>query len=101
MTAPARHPAGAPDLGGRGEDGALGAEDREGELGARELGHRQDAVERLGLYYELYLYNAISKTDAAKITFGDESMAAIKVQLGTRRDGANLALPSWRLRIPA
>ena len=52
-------------------------------------------------YYELYLYNAISKTDAAEISFGDESMAAIKVSLGTRRDGANLALPSWRLRIPA
>ena len=52
-------------------------------------------------YYELYLYNAISKTDAAEVTFGDESMAAIKVSLGTRRDGANLALPSWRLRIPA
>jgi hypothetical protein len=52
-------------------------------------------------YYELYLYNAISKTDSAEISFGDESMAAIKVSLGTRRDGANLALPSWRLRIPA
>lgn len=52
-------------------------------------------------YYELYLYNAISKTDSAELTFGDESMAAIKVSLGTRRDGANLALPSWRLRIPA
>lgn len=52
-------------------------------------------------YYELYLYNAISKTDAAEISFGDESMAAVKVTLGSRRDGANLALPSWRLRIPA
>ena len=52
-------------------------------------------------YYELYLYNSISKTDAAEVTFGNESMAAIKVSLGTRRDGANLALPSWRLRIPA
>ena len=52
-------------------------------------------------YYELYLYNAISKTDSAEISFGDESMAAIKVSLGSRRDGANLALPSWRLRTPA
>lgn len=52
-------------------------------------------------YYELYLYNAISKTDSAEISFGDESMAAVKVTLGTRRDGANLALPSWRLRVPA
>ncbi|HSW41753.1 MAG TPA: hypothetical protein VLM76_04520 [Patescibacteria group bacterium] len=52
-------------------------------------------------YYELLLYNALSTTDAVEITFGDESMAAIKVRLGTRRDGLNLALPSWRLRIPA
>ncbi len=52
-------------------------------------------------YYELYLYNAISKTDSAEISFGDESMAAVKVTLGSRRDGANPALPSWRLRIPA
>ena len=52
-------------------------------------------------YYELYLYNAISKTDSAEISFGDESMAGIKVTLGSRRDGANFALPSWRLRVPA
>jgi hypothetical protein len=52
-------------------------------------------------YYELYLYNAISKTESSELTFGNESMAAIKVSLGTRLDGANLALPSWRLRIPA
>ena len=52
-------------------------------------------------YYELYLYNAISKTDSAEISLGDESMAGNKVTLGSRRDGANLALPSWRLRIPA
>lgn len=52
-------------------------------------------------YYELYLYNAISKTDAAEITFGDESMAGVKVTIGSRRDGANLALPSWRMRVPA
>jgi hypothetical protein len=52
-------------------------------------------------YYELYLYNAISKTESAEISFGNESMAAIKVSLGTRRDGANLSDPSWRLRVPA
>jgi hypothetical protein len=28
-------------------------------------------------------------------------MAAIKVKIGTRLDGANLSSPSWRLRIPA
>ena len=50
---------------------------------------------------ELLLFNAISTTESAELSFGDESMAAIKVSLGTRRDGANLALPSWRLRIPA
>ncbi len=52
-------------------------------------------------YYELILFNALAITDSAEITFGDESMAGIKVTLGARRDGANLALPSWRLRIPA
>lgn len=52
-------------------------------------------------YYELYLYNAISKTETAELTFGNESMAAIKVSLGSRLSGANLALPSWRLRVPA
>jgi hypothetical protein len=51
-------------------------------------------------YYELYLYNAISKTESAEITFGNESMAAVGVTVGTRRDGLNLALPSWRLRVP-
>lgn len=52
-------------------------------------------------YYELFLYNSISKTEAAELSFGNESMAAIKVQLGTRRDGLNLADPSWKLRVPA
>ena len=52
-------------------------------------------------YYELYLYNAISKTESAEITFGNESMAAVGVTVGTRRDGLNLALPSWKLRVPA
>ncbi len=52
-------------------------------------------------YYELFLYNAISKTESAEITFGNESMAAVGVTVGTRRDGLNLALPSWKLRVPA
>ena len=52
-------------------------------------------------YYELYLYNAISKTDTAEIAFGNATMAAIKVKLGSRLNGANLALPSWKLRVPA
>lgn len=52
-------------------------------------------------YYELYLYNAISKTESSELTFGNESMAAVGVSLGTRRDGLNLALPSWRLRVPS
>lgn len=51
-------------------------------------------------YYELYLYNAISTTDAAELTFGNASMAAIRATLGTRRDGLNMLLPSWRLRVP-
>jgi hypothetical protein len=52
-------------------------------------------------YYELFLYNAISKTDSAELTFGNESMAAIKVTLGTRRNGLSRADPSWKLRVPA
>lgn len=52
-------------------------------------------------YYELYLYNSISKTESSELTFGNESMAAVAVSLGTRRDGLNLALPSWRLRVPS
>lgn len=51
-------------------------------------------------YYELYLYNAISTTDSAEIGFGNESMAAVRATLGTRRDGLNMNLPSWRLRVP-
>lgn len=51
-------------------------------------------------YYELYLYNAITTTDSAELTFGNDSMAAIRTTLGTRRDGLNPTLPSWRLRVP-
>lgn len=52
-------------------------------------------------YYELYLYSAISKTDAVEIAFGDQKMAAVKVMLGARKTGSDLTLPSWRLRVPA
>lgn len=52
-------------------------------------------------YYELLLYRAISTTEAAEFTFGDESMAGIRVTLGARKDGADLTLPSWKLRVPA
>lgn len=52
-------------------------------------------------YFELYLYNAISKTDTVEIAFGDEKMAAVKVMLGARKNGADLTLPTWRLRVPA
>lgn len=51
-------------------------------------------------YYELYLYNAITTTDSAELTFGNESMAAIKTTIGTRDDGLNIGLPSWKLRVP-
>jgi hypothetical protein len=52
-------------------------------------------------YYELFLYNAISSTDQAEVAFGNETMAAVKASIGTRRDGLNLSDPSWRLRVPA
>lgn len=51
-------------------------------------------------YYELYLRNAISETDPVEIKLGDTSMAAIKVTLGTRKDGLNLATPDWSIRVP-
>jgi hypothetical protein len=51
-------------------------------------------------YYELLLFNCISTTQAAEIAFKNEDMAAIAVTLGTRRDGLNMALPSWKLRVP-
>ena len=54
-----------------------------------------------GAYYELYLYRGISTTDAVELSFGDETMAGIRVTIGARKDGSNLALPSWTLRVPA
>lgn len=51
-------------------------------------------------YFEFFAYNAISTTQNVEFTFGDESMAAIRVTLGARKDGANLTLPSWKLRVP-
>jgi hypothetical protein len=53
-------------------------------------------------YYELYLYRAISKTEAMELSFGNETMAAVKATLATRANGANLTSdPTWRLRVPA
>lgn len=52
-------------------------------------------------YYELLVYNAISTTEAVEFSFGDESMAGIRVTLGARKNGADLTLPSWKLRVPA
>jgi hypothetical protein len=51
-------------------------------------------------YYELLLFNAISTTDSAEVTMGDETMSAIRMTLGTRRDGLNQAAPSWKIRTP-
>lgn len=51
-------------------------------------------------YYELLLYNAITTTNPVELSFGDQTMAAIKTTIGTRKDGLNLGLPSWKLRIP-
>jgi hypothetical protein len=52
-------------------------------------------------YYELYLYRAISTTEAVELSFGDETMAGARVTIGSRKDGADLTLPSWKLRVPA
>lgn len=51
-------------------------------------------------YYELIIFNAISSTQSADLSFGQDTMAAIKVTLNGRRDGANLSLPAWKLRTP-
>ena len=50
-------------------------------------------------YYELYVYNGISTTEKVEIAFGDETLAGVKVTIGARKDGANLTLPSWKLRV--
>jgi hypothetical protein len=52
-------------------------------------------------YYELLVFNAISTTEAVEFSFGDETMAGIRVMLGARKNGADLTLPSWKLRVPA
>jgi hypothetical protein len=52
-------------------------------------------------YYELFLYRAISTTDAVEFSFGDETMAGVRVTVGARKDGSDLSLPSWKLRVPA
>jgi hypothetical protein len=52
-------------------------------------------------YYELILRNGISTTEAAEFSFGDETMAGVRVTIGARKDGANLTVPSWVLRVPA
>jgi hypothetical protein len=52
-------------------------------------------------YYELYLYRAISKTSSVDLVFGDQKMAAVAVTIGAKLLGSNLALPLWRLRVPA
>jgi hypothetical protein len=52
-------------------------------------------------YYELLIYRAISTTEAVEFSFGDETMAGIRVTLGARKTGTDLTLPSWKLRVPA
>lgn len=51
-------------------------------------------------YYELIIFNAISSTQSADLSFGQDTMAAISVSLAARKDGSNLNLPSWKLRTP-
>lgn len=52
-------------------------------------------------YYELYLYRGLSSTETAEISFGDETMAGIRVTIGGHKTGTDLTLPSWKLRVPA
>jgi hypothetical protein len=51
-------------------------------------------------WFELYLYNAVATQDTAELSFGNESMAAVKATIGSRWDGIP-GTDSWLLRVPA
>lgn len=51
-------------------------------------------------WFELYLYNAVATQDAAELSFGNESMAAVQATIGSRWDGTP-GTDSWLLRVPA
>ena len=51
-------------------------------------------------WFELYLYNAVATQDSAELSFGNESMAAVKATIGSRWDGTP-GTDSWLLRVPA
>ena len=52
-------------------------------------------------YYELLIYRGISTTESTEFTFGDETLAGIRVTIGARKKGTDLTLPAWKIRAPA
>ena len=52
-------------------------------------------------YYELVLDSAISVTEGAELSFGDETAAGIRTTLQSRFAGATPTTPPWTLRVPA
>lgn len=51
-------------------------------------------------YGELRLLNAISQTESAEITFGDETLAGIRVTIASRYDGSASTTSPYQLVVP-
>ena len=58
-------------------------------------------AEAPGGYYEALLTSGISSTDAAEISFGEETVGAIRTTIAGRYAGATPNTPPWTLRVPA
>lgn len=52
-------------------------------------------------YYEIFIHRGISVTEAVEFTFGDETLAGIRVTIGARKSGTDLTLPAWEIFAPA
>jgi hypothetical protein len=51
-------------------------------------------------YYELLMDSGISTTDAAEVTFGDETTGGSRATIQSRYNGSQPNTPPWRLRVP-
>jgi hypothetical protein len=52
-------------------------------------------------YYEIIIHRGISVTESVEFTFGDETLAGIRVTIGARKSGTDLTLPAWEIYAPA
>jgi hypothetical protein len=52
-------------------------------------------------YYEIIIHRGISTTESVEFTFGDETLAGIRVTIGARKSGTDLTLPAWEIYAPA